>query len=803
MKKPTQTQHKRIHKLRINNILPRLACLLLTLLGTPVGLSAQLSAPMSPPSPSATVPLDPELLDFSADQMLDLREEARIVLTGNVVLKFKGIEIRAGRVVYDRAADQITAEPLVEDGVEMGVPEFTRGTETFSGRKMIYDVTTGKGRIWEGKAQSQSRYHIRSQRALLDSLKNAFLQDLSISTCDEDHEHYRFRIDRLKMVEQDKAIARNVTFELGPVPVMWLPFYVFPLQQGRRSGVLTPKIGSNDRDGFSISNLGYYFAPNDYWDATLAATLREQGGMLLDGDLAYHVRNRTRGSIDLQFENFNTAAGSSTRNWRFSLNHWQRLSQSSTVRATGNFTSSRTFDQRNTDNLYNFLNQQLRSSLSYDKQWREAGRSIDLGLTYFRDLEERTNDFQGFPRLSFRQGRRRIFGDGDSASGSIRQGAPGQPWYRAFYYSVSADLANNFTEEPVDSLEHDDLNVGSRLTINSQHRPMGWLELTPTFSTAQRVSRNNQDRPTRTESYTGSINAGTTLYGIFLMEAGRLSGIRHRFQPRAGFRYSQTASVEGGTLGFGGNRTAGDAQRTLDLSVSNTFEVKTEDQDGKENRFTFGSANITTGFDFDSTPRRWRPLRSTVSIKPDRRVDIRLNTSHELYDAMGNWKPFLPRLQNLIVTSNFRFRGSGLINDSDPFETNLRDPIGNATGFGFERDQYRGTTTDASRWRFSVGHHFSLRRSALGTTTRTSWIKADLGLNPNRWVSRIDYAINVNIVDPDVTNQTISVYKELHCFETRVTVVPNGFNRGFAFKFNIKDIPDIGISAKRGGVYGL
>ena len=753
---------------------------------------------------------EPGLLDFSADKMVDQVDDDVIVLTGNVVLRYESVEIRAGRVVYDRSTGQITAEPLFEGDEATGIPHFTRGSEKFSGSKMIYDTRTGRGRVWEGRATSQ-KYHIRSEHAMLDSAKSAFLRDLSISTCDADHQHYRFNIDRLKMVEEDKAIARNVTFQLGPVPVMWVPFYVFPLQQGRRSGVLTPSIGTNDRDGFSVSNLGYYYAPNDYWDATLAATLREQGGILMDGDLTYHVRDRVRGSSDLQFENFNTSTGVSTRNYRVSFNHWQRLSQTSSVRATGNFTSSRTFDERNTNNLYNFLNQQLRSSISLDKDWRDAGRSVDLGLTYIRDLEKRSNAFQGFPRVSFRQSRRRVFGEGSAQTGSTRTtstrttGASSQPWYRAFYYSFSADLDNAFTKEPVDSLEREDLNVGGRLTVNSQHRPMGWLELTPTLTTSQRLSRNNQERPTRSESYSASVNAGTTLYGIFPMQLGRLRGIRHRLQPRAGFRYTQTANVEGGNFGFGGDRSANGARRTLDLSVSNTFEVKTENADGKENRFTFGNANVTSGFDFDASPRKWRPLRSTVSIKPDRRFDVRLNTSHELYDDAGQWKPFVPRLQNLTVTSNFRFSGSRQSLDPSPtsFSPNPGDPLQAASDYGFERDLYRESATGSSPWRFSIGHHFDLRRSAIGTTTRSSWIKADFGVNPRRLISRLDYAINVNLVNPDVTNQTISVYRELHCFEARLTVVPNGFNRGFAFKFNIKDIPNIGVSAKRGGVYGL
>ena len=822
---PPQIQQKRRRKSRIQGVLTRFRDSV-TFLGIFVSISVLGSALGQVPDARAIGTAGKKsppqgILDFSADRVLDLVGEDRILLSGNVVLKYGDVEIRAGQVVFDRAAKQITAEPLETEGEVSGIPHFTRGAEVFSGMKMIYDIESGRGRVWEGRATSQNRYHIRGEQALLDSLKNVFLKDLTISTCDdEDHEHYRFQIGRLKMVENDKAIARNVTFQLGPVPVMWFPFYVFPLQQGRRSGVLTPSIGSNSRDGFSVSNLGYYYAPNDYWDATLSATLREQGGILLNGDLAYHVRNRTRGSIDLQFENVNTTTGSSTRNFRFSLNHWQRLSSTSSVRATGNFTSSRTFDQRNTDNLYNFLNQQLRSSVSFDKNWREAGRSVDVGLTYIRDLEKKSNDFRGFPRLTFRQSRRRIFGDGSERSpGSGRspgssgsrslQSTPsratGPPWHRAFYYSISGDLDNAFTVEPVDSLERDDLKLGGRLTVNSQHRPMGWLELTPTFSTSQRLSRNNQDRPTRTESYSASINAGSTLYGIFLMDAGRLRGIRHRFQPRAGFRYSQNATVDGGTFGFGGSRAAGDARRTLDLSVFNTFEFKTENEDGKENRFTFASANVTTGFDFDAGPQRWRPLRTTVSIKPDRRVDVRLNTSHELYDENDRWKPFLPRLQSLTVTSNFRFTGGGFSSSrpSSSSFSGLGNPLRTASDFGFERDLYREESTGSSPWRFSVGHHFDMRRTSLGTTTRTSWIKADFGLNPRRWISRIDYAINVNLVDPDVTNQTLSLYKELHCFESRVTIVPNGFNRGFAFKLNIKDIPNIGISTKRGGVYGL
>ena len=535
---------------------------------------------------ASTVSPKPGKIVFRADQALEDPVADMVTLEGNVVVSYGDVEIRAAQVIFDRRGRTLTAEAQVDDeGRLSGRPDFTRGggQERFSGTRMVYNLDSGRGRVWNGQAISQNKYYIKGAHAILDSTRSVHLRDISLTTCDKDHEHYRFLVDRLKLVENDKGIARNVTFALGPIPVAWFPFYVFPLRQGRHSGVLTPSIGSNSRDGMTVNNLGYYYAPNDYWDATLRSNVRETGGILLHGLFNYNVRRRMNGRVNVQFENFNTGTETSTRSWRLDMNHWQRLSASSNLRATGNFTNSRSFDQRNADDLYTFLNSQLRSSLSLDKDWRDAGRSVDLSLTYFRDLVDRDNNFQGFPRLTFRQSRRRIFGtsnDGASRSAS-RQGGP---WYRAFYYSLSGNVDNRFSRAPGQSDEPQNLTLGGRLSINSQHRPLGWIELTPNFSTTQRLSRNNTGAATRSETYSGGVTTGTTLYGIFNVRAGRLRGIRHRLQPRIGFRYAQNANVAGGTFGFGGTRTAGDARRFCDGQHRQQF--RPQDRERRRRRAT-------------------------------------------------------------------------------------------------------------------------------------------------------------------------------------------------------------------------
>ena len=388
-----------------------------------------------------------------------------------------------------------------------------------------------------------------------------------MSSCNRDHTHYDFLCQALKVVENDKAIARSVTFRVGPVPMMWLPFYVFPLTQGRRSGILTPRIGSNSRDGITVSNIGYYWAPSDYWDATLKTALRERNGFLFDAGIDYAVRRRLSGYMNLSLERGRRPSGDSHRAWRLNFHHQHRLNPTLNIRARGDFTNSSSFDLHNSNNLYRYLNRQLRSSFSMDKRWTEARRSMDINLNYYRDLDQNQNRFQGLPRLSFRQGRRRVFGQPETTREA--------QWYHAFYYDLSGGLTNAFTrnEDPADDTHN--LTLNSRFGLSGQHRPFGWLDLAHRVNLSQTSSR-PQDARTRRESYNASLAAGTALYGIFKPHVGRLRGIRHRFQPQIDFRYSRSARVEGATLGFHGRRDWNEPRRTLNMRLNNTIEIKTE-----------------------------------------------------------------------------------------------------------------------------------------------------------------------------------------------------------------------------------
>lgn len=117
------------------------------------------------------------------------------------------------------------------------------------------------------------------------------LAGVTYTTCDPERETWQFRAERIEL-DQASGVgtARNARLELGGLPVFYLPYVSFPIDDRRRSGFLYPGIGSGNSNGLDI-RLPYYLnlAPN--YDATV--TLRSLGrrGLMLGGEFRYLGRS--------------------------------------------------------------------------------------------------------------------------------------------------------------------------------------------------------------------------------------------------------------------------------------------------------------------------------------------------------------------------------------------------------------------------------------------------------------------------------------------------------------------------------
>ncbi len=103
------------------------------------------------------------------------------------------------------------------------------------------------------------------------------------------------RLDR----QSGRGTARNVTLRVRDVPVLYLPWVSFPINDARMTGLLAPVIGST-RDGGLDLAVPYYLNLAPHYDATLTPRIQSERGVQLGVELRHRGR-ATQQVLDMQY----------------------------------------------------------------------------------------------------------------------------------------------------------------------------------------------------------------------------------------------------------------------------------------------------------------------------------------------------------------------------------------------------------------------------------------------------------------------------------------------------------------------
>ena len=730
---------------------------------------------------------DTSSVRWRAEDRFEYDEESKIlVLTGNASVRYRDMELTAARIRYNTETGVIWAEGLPDtagDGV-IGAPEFRQGNEEpLHGLRMTYNLRTEKGSVVQGRTSFEQGFY-RGEEIRQIGPRTAYVAGGDFTTCERTHPHYDFYSRRMKVIQDDKVIARPVILRLFGVPVFWFPFYILPIRTGRHSGILVPRWGSNDLDGLTFRNIGYYFAPSDHWDATFRTDLRERTGWLFRTDFRYALRYRFRGSAGFDFEYRRRDGETTGRAWNLRFQHTQTLDPTMTLRGSGQFATSKDFYRDNSEDLYERLNRTLRSYFTLDKRWEESGRSVEIRAQHDKNLDS-DRETLTLPSFSFRMPRRSLFGgpkEREDRGGSFRESRG-----PSVYYSLSTGMSNvlrRWPDLPTQNTQRADL----RLNLSGQGTRVGWLNTTPSANISAGWIRDVEGEYSHTESYRGSVSANTTVYGLFRPDFGWVKALRHVVKPSVSLTYFREVDEAGGFYGFGGDRTVGKPRRTLSLRLGNLLQMKTE-RDGEERKYDLFSLDLSTNYAFDAQHQKLSDLSTSFSVNPSRRVDLRLSARHRFYDTAGSLLSF-PELRSFRVTSGLRL--AGRTQREKPREKLREEPSVQSPGFGNENVSGAG-----GPWRVDLSHTSSWTKES----PSISWIKASVRVYPaSAW--QVDYSVNCNLTPRDhedrVTAQDITVRRDLHCWEAWLRWTPSGYRRGYYFRINIKELPQIKFE-RRGG----
>ena len=189
-------------------------------------------------------------------------------LYGKSEMQYQTIGLKAERVNVNWDNATLIAHG-VQDTVKadsvIGKPIMRDGGEEYKGDQVKYNFHTRKGKISIGNTQMDNGYYVGDQIKKVDP-DVLCVSDGIYTTCDLKDPHFYFASPKMKVFVRDKVVAEPIFLYVADVPVFALPFGVFPAHAGRSSGLIAPAYGDDNRFGWYLSHLGYYWAASDYWD---------------------------------------------------------------------------------------------------------------------------------------------------------------------------------------------------------------------------------------------------------------------------------------------------------------------------------------------------------------------------------------------------------------------------------------------------------------------------------------------------------------------------------------------------------
>ena len=499
-----------------------------------------------------------EKVEYAGDRIDFEVATDRITIDGNGSVKYGDMDLKSQNITFDARHDLVRAggDPVLKDA----------SSEVF-GHEMTYRIDTKQGLVFQGRSEFESGFY-RGERVKRVAEKTLYVAEGDFSTCDEDPPHFHFHSGRMKVISREKIFARPVVLYLGNIPLLAIPYAVFPSRGGRHSGILIPEVefGFDSNRGRFLRNVGYYLAPNDYMDGLFWLDYYELNPRLtLNARTRYRVRYLLNGRFDASFTRQNASGGGRTDRWLLNVDHDQQLGERFSLKVSGRFQSDKDYggDRDFSADVDERINRVLRSQMSLSKRWSGASFNLAADRTeYLDDSGGTTRINQSIPSINFGVS---SFPLGIKADDRGRGGR--LPALASMYVRGDMKLRNTH-RETWDGAVTRNTAAGMNVSISDKRRVLGRVNLTPSarISTAWAHKDDSGRRDRTGVTWQTGFSANSTLYGTFLPGLGPWTGLRHvvelsaliqlspRDRPRAGLplggRYqSQQPAREFGLAG--------------------------------------------------------------------------------------------------------------------------------------------------------------------------------------------------------------------------------------------------------------
>lgn len=789
---------------------------------------------------------------YSAREIRHSLDSRISCLNGRAKIDYGDMSLTAGQIKINWKENKLYAFPerdTLTDSLR-SIPTFTqRGREPLFGEMLEYNIKTQRGKVYRGRSRMQEGIYY-GEKIKKTGRKTFYVRQGVYTTCDlPDHPHYYFKSEKMKIIHQDKIIAKPIVLYIYDIPIVALPFGVFPSRKGRRhSGWIMPTYGDDRRNGGFIRGLGYFWAPNDYYDVRLTTDFYDKIGMIVGLRIRYAWRYRIpASSIEAIYTN-KFLSYLPEKNWVVRINHRQTLSPTASILVSGSFVSSDSYLRRYSIDRNSRLQQNLISSATFSKRWPGKPYSLSANLRETRFLlapekarkppvreGEKINYIQKtLPAVSFTHSQKQLFPSRDKTKSR---------WYNNIYYNFRSLTKNTQTiyylaeKDTLDSLfwkkkVNTSSYVTSDVSISSSQRIFKY------FSTTQRISinhgitsiyylpeidsagnfvtENGRIKKNEVRALKGRVTGSasfslrTKLYGLFPVAVGPIRAVRHVITPSLSYSYTpdlskkvffwtpdyvlQDAQGEKFDI-FSGTPIGSTPQReirTLSFSISNAFQAKVAK--GKEERaFEFLTVSSSGSYNFTLDSLRLSTITTYIRSRLSTRLNLNISLRHDFYRYAGRRINEInvsrsgipvPRLLSMSLSTGFSL--------SDSYFGERKQATGggshgvvSAEGVDSLKTLLpRERETGKKLWEVSFRVKFSIDKNNPEMVRKRFWTSARLQFRVFNW--KVNYSADVDVFGRKIVGQSISLSRDLHCWEFYFSWVPSGYGRQYYLRVNVK-----------------
>jgi LPS-assembly protein len=223
---------------------------------------------------------------------VDVGNESEARFSGPVEIHYRDVTITADRVSHDRDNDRLEA---------IGQVILTNPDVTVSGEDVQVDTDAETIRF-AGAAFEMPKRPARgsAEDILIESDSTLSLMEVLFTTCPPEDTDWELQANSILLdVNGGVGTARGVKLDFKGVPILWAPYFTFPINNERKSGFLTPAISDRDRTGIDIT-VPYYLNLAQNYDLTLEPRYMSERGTQVRSMFRY-LLPRSDGRFDFEY----------------------------------------------------------------------------------------------------------------------------------------------------------------------------------------------------------------------------------------------------------------------------------------------------------------------------------------------------------------------------------------------------------------------------------------------------------------------------------------------------------------------